>query len=193
MHCGELREENEMTDIGKRLNPSSLPFLPDPSEACVDTVDAISLLTAERFDLPAKVLYARAVHEGYGLHWARRVYEDHLRVFNGIMEDDGSGKDSLASFERVFCELIETFEKNEFDDKRSLVPINKDSVLLDGAHRAAACLVCEQPLTVARFDTNGPVYDWRFFGRRGLSTEAADSMAVEYCRQKKNCLKLQTS
>ena len=187
MHYGESREKNEMTDIEKRLNPSSLPFLPAPSTACVEQVDAFSLLTPERFDLPAKVLYARAVREGYGLRWARRVYEDHLRVFNGIMEADTSGKDSLASFEQVFYELIEAFEKSGFDEKLSLVPVNQDSVLLDGAHRAAACLVCDKPLTVARFTTDSPVYDWRFFGRRGLSVEVSDSIAVEYCRQKRNC------
>lgn len=141
-----------------------------------------SLLSPRRFDVVAKYLYAKWRLTDASLEWPRRLYLDHIEVFNGFVEPDGSGKHGPDAFLASFDSLIDAIAADGFDATRSQVPLRSDGEIVNGAHRLAACLAANRPVTVCDAgDEPAYVYDHRWFQQRGLSLTWADVMASEIC------------
>ncbi len=168
-----------------RLNPHlvALDYLPFQSEVDLETLEPQQLITGARFDLTAKILYARARQRKWDTDWARRVYASHIHAFSGGTFREGDGrKQNLQDYLDTFDELLDSIGTAGFDPDQTLVPIGRRHVLIDGAHRAAACWIHRKPLGVVRFDHPANRYDHAYFHRRGLGQAFADAMALEYCR-----------
>jgi len=150
------------------------------------------LLNPHRFDLVAKYIYARHRELKIDSSWALQLYLEHLKVFNGFSEPDGSGKTGAEAFLRKFHETLDSIYKTGFDVETSLIPIGRDSIILDGSHRVAACLLYNRQIVGLVCDVPAFVYDYQFFKnytkhvKSGLSDIWLDAMALEYCRLKKN-------
>lgn len=146
-------------------------------------VPALTLLSPDRFDVVAKYIYAkwrlRHLHD----EWPRRLYLDHIAVFNGFFEADGSGKHGQAGFLDAFDALIDSLARDGFDAKRSRVPTTATGDILNGAHRLAASLALGiEVAVVSSPDATAYVYDHRWFQERGLALHWADAIATEACR-----------
>lgn len=142
-----------------------------------------SFIRACRFDIAAKILYAKAYYSGYGTDWARHVYREHVCSLNGGMETGKFGvikKDSVDLFEKSFCDTLDSIQSRGFDSDLSLIPVSRNNILIDGAHRVAACLWFHTDVQVEVHDRGDPCYDSNLFRRRGLSEDVLDAMAVEY-------------
>lgn len=149
-------------------------------------VSPIELLTAERFDIAAKYLYARLNNKGINSSWHEKVYLEHIKVFNGYIETDGTEKYGAAAFLDSFNETIASINERGFNQSESTLPVNDSGTLIDGAHRVAAALLFDSVVSIRSENIEKIKYDSSYFLTNGLNEKWADSMALEYCRIKIN-------
>lgn len=146
----------------------------------IERVKARSLLSPLRFDLFAKLYYAR--HRYDDSTQAHRVYIEHIKAFNPDGREPGrDDKTSFEEFTNTFDSLLDYFKDNDFDETKSIVPVSSDGIILDGAHRVAALAYYDKEVTIARFDEVVPVcqFNYLYFKKRGLSQEVSDIIANE--------------
>lgn len=149
------------------------------------SVDPRDLLSAHRFDLGAKLAYARFYAQGRGSRAQRRIYLNHEEVFNGFVEADGSGKIGPDRFVAEFDDLIDDLEHQGFKESGA-IPVGSNAVLIDGAHRVAASVILGIPVATLTDPSPASSYDWEYFIDNGLSQSDADAMAVELCLAKQD-------
>ena len=168
-----------------RLHPHllGLNYLPLDREIRTGVVDPLELLTPGRFDLAIKYLYALHRELGVQSSWARELYHAHIRAFSGgtCREGDGS-KNSIEDYFRAFDRLLDDVKARGFDPATSLVPVARGNVLIDGAHRATACLLHRRPVAVLAFDRSDERFASTYFQKQGLDEKSADAAALQYCR-----------
>lgn len=147
----------------------------------LEVVGAASLLCSARLDIVAKYVYARAYFDSTNPEYARAIYLAHIMAFNGLVEADGSGKIGEAGFVDSFNSLLSSMASNGFSDG-SVVPLSRDGVPLDGAHRIAAAMALRVPVNTVRLDLDSPKYDYEFFRLRGFPIAMSDQLAYEYAQ-----------
>ena len=155
----------------------------------IRTVKARSLLNVYRFDLFAKLFYARKRSENKFL--ALEVYIKHIKVFNPDGREPGrDDKTSFDDFVATYDKLLDYFENNEFDSAQSIIPVTSDGVILDGAHRVAALAYYDKEVTIAVFEGVTPKgrFDYSYFKTRGLPQKISDIIAKEILYWTPNCL-----
>ncbi len=146
-------------------------------------VPARSLLVPQRFDLFAKLYYI--IHRDIDRKLAERVYIEHIRAFNPDGREPGrDDKISINDFIVSFDNLIDQFKVEDFDDSVSVVPVDKNGVILDGAHRVAALAYYDKIVSIARYDSVEAKcdFDYIYFKNRGLSWSVCDVIALEMTR-----------
>ena len=153
------------------------------SNTTVEWVSAISLLNSSRFDLFAKIYYIenRIVNKKSALH----VYEEHIKAFNPDLKEPGrDDKNGLDDFVSAFERIIYEVNIKGFDAGKSLVPVTEEGLILDGAHRVAACAYMGKKVCVARVKGVKPKssFDYEYFKSRGLSWAVMDIIAEEMVR-----------
>ena len=126
--------------VMKSLNPHLLTRLPMNENHEQWTCTPLKLLVPERFDVLAKYLYAKHRDMRAAMGWATDVYREHLAAFGGFRETDYSGKDTFSAFLECFHRVLDSAKRDGFLDEVSLVPIDKNMVIIDGSHRLGACL-----------------------------------------------------
>jgi len=173
-------------ELKKKISAHYASFLPFREQMAIEASDPLKILDYTRFDVPAKVIYARHRHWQVNSNWPVQVYDEHIRAFNGYDERDGTGKKGLKMFLNAFNAVIDSVRTRGFDPDTSVIPVSLQGELLEGAHRLAACLVYNKQISTVKFDFKPWIYDYRFFLSRGLSPETADAIALEFCRLKKN-------
>ena len=145
------------------------------------SLPATELLSCGRFDLFAKLFYVRNRETRPSL--AKRVYLESLHVMVPFGKEWGKEeeKSSFAIHVRAFNDLIDEFRSGDFNPSVSVVPIGKDKVLRDGAHRVAALAYYGKDVTVCSFSAvEGKVFPHAFFLESGRITEyVMDLIALE--------------
>ncbi|WP_430786416.1 hypothetical protein VBD025_13760 [Virgibacillus flavescens] len=149
-------------------------------------LEPLLMINHKRFDIMAKYIYGVFLENNINSTWGYRLYEDHIWVFNNYDEDDNSGKKGIKSFFDSFNGILKSVKENGFIDDVSIIPINKDYVPIDGAHRLAAALLYNKKVKVTRLDNSLVNYNYEFFKRKGLLIKWSDAMAYEYCKLNKN-------
>ncbi len=150
----------------------------------IKEIEAKELLCPERLDLAAKIAYIEAREKGGDMSFARELYRKHIEAFSeGYYTEPGDdNKTSLDRFFSVFDELIDDYKENGFDSDKSLVPIGRDNIILDGAHRTACAIYFGGRVAVIslpQFEVN---FNYRYFRDRRLSEEMLEYMATLYSR-----------
>lgn len=154
----------------------------------IKAVNARELLSVYRFDLFAKLFYAR--HRDENPELAREVYLRHIKVFNPDGKEPGrTDKHSFDDFIQTYDYLLDYFKDHDFDARRSVVPVSSDGVILDGAHRVAALAYYDKEIIIAKFEDVIPVcqFDYLYFKQRGLSQNICDIIAREIIYWVPNC------
>lgn len=151
----------------------------------IDETDPYTLLNHYRFDLPAKYIYAKFRELGLKSNWGEKLYDEHLRIWNGYVEGDDSGKIGKQAFVNAFDHVLDSIKNSGFDEQKSIVPIGTDNSLIDGAHRLTASLLYNKKIKSVKLNHQPPNYDYNFFRTIGLSEKWCDAIALEYCRLKK--------
>lgn len=152
-------------------------------------VPARSLLVAERFDLFAKLYYIKNRKENRNA--ALDVYNNHIKAFNPDLKEPGrKDKNGYGDFVDTFDQLIDDIEQNGFDANKSLIPVDENGVILDGAHRVSILAYLDKTVTIVRFRnvrSNGR-FDYDYFLKRGLNWKIADIIAHEMTQWRPNML-----
>lgn len=153
----------------------------------------IELLCPARFDLAAKLAYARWLGENRRSDWGTYVYDQHILAFNHAKEEssDGTQKIHLDDFRNRYHEILGDINRRGFDGEKGAVPVGKNGVPIDGAHRTAACIYYNKPL-IAEISGDDNLYraDYRKFSRRGIDVDVLDFMAVEFAMLHPDCYML---
>ena len=154
-------------------------------------IRAAELLHPLRFDLCAKHIYARWREEKIGTDWGRNLYREHILAMN-LGVEHSPRKVDVDEFVRAYDSLLASIGNKEegggFDDSLSVVPVDQNGILMDGAHRTAACLFFGIPLTIARINRAASSLprsfdvSFDFFKTRGLPSNYLDFMSLEYAR-----------
>ncbi len=169
------------------------------------TLEPKSLVTSMRFDIMAKYIYALHHELAVQSDWATRLYSEHLQVWNNRKEccpkdifhyycaKEYVAKNGIESYTNCFKSLLDSIKKDGLDAEKSIVPIGNDRSLIDGAHRVAACLLYNKPVTCEVFSERGGYVasaemfkNKRDFVQTGLSEKYLDNMALSYCTLKEN-------
>ena len=143
-------------------------------------VNARTLLVVQRFDLFAKLFYIDNINTNPSE--AERVYADHIKAFNPDGREPGrDDKNGVDDFITSFDEIIKHFKDHDFDERISVVPVDRNGVILDGAHRVAALAYFNREVTIAQFNDVDAVcdFDYNYFKNRGLSWSICDTIALE--------------
>ena len=150
----------------------------------IERVNAIDLLCPQRIDLTAKIAYIESKVNGADMSFARELYRKHIEAFSeGYFTEPGDeNKTNLEAFFSAFDDLIENISKNGFDESLSLIPVGKNNIILDGAHRTACAIYFQKEVTIIRFDDLEVNFDYTYFRKRHLSEEMLEYMAVLYSK-----------
>jgi len=154
-------------------------------------MDPSILLTPLRFDIAAKIVYAKSLLRSDKSTFPRDMYLQHLKVWNNFYEQEPP-KEGKESFLNSFSETLLSIRDNGFK-REGAIPVFNGS-LLNGAHRAASCIALDKAPVVRQANpSEGQYYcnyeyfrDKKDFASEGLREVYLDEMALEYCRNKKN-------
>ncbi len=153
-------------------------------------IEARSFLNYKRLDLFAILLYIDHTAKGIDTSYAREVYKERTRAVTGFKfkEQGNDSKDTFNKFLETLDSLIEIFSSGSFDPNISIIPVDKNNFLLDGAHRIACAAYFNKSVTVVRFTTldTGFNANYQWLEERFIPTESLDAMALEYCKYKQN-------
>ena len=153
----------------------------------------LDLLTPSRFDVTSKTMYARHREKGVAHIWSSTVYEHILNVWGGFRElsPPKNGKDD---FYNSFHNVLDSVKQDGFDSSKSVLPLYQSKFLLNGSHRLSAAIQYKKPVVCKDAPEREGQLDCSSFYFRdrkeivpsGLDPVVGDSMALEYCRLKKN-------
>lgn len=154
--------------------------------------DPLQLLSPYRFDVAAKVLYARHKEKGVDSSWGKFVYEHHLDVWGGFTEKFPP-KNSVEDFHQSFEDVLKNMKMFGFNEELSYIPVTNNKMLLNGAHRTAAAILYNKPVVCKISDlSKGQINcSSHYFKNKkdivktGLNETVGDSIALEYTRLKK--------
>ncbi|BBP44488.1 hypothetical protein [Thiosulfativibrio zosterae] len=148
------------------------------------SADAKELLSSNRFDLAAKLLFLRFYENGFPNGFGREVYIEHQKAMNGLYEADGSNKIGEEQFIKAFIEVFNSIKDSGFNQE-NIVPTAKDKTILDGAHRIASSIYTGKDVVYVDTGLDSLNLNYQFFKDRGLATVYLDAMANEYITYKK--------
>ena len=143
----------------------------------MSTTNPNDLLTHKRFDVVIKYLYASNLQSEF----FKNAYKEHIRVWNGFHERNPK-KSGFEDFDNAFKSII----NNKVDEP---VPVNPEGHIANGAHRLAAALYHQRPISTRNTnpDENYPIEaDYKVFARKGLSKHILQRTALEYAKLKSN-------
>lgn len=152
----------------------------------VEWIDPRTLLVSERLDLVAKVKYIEARESGQIAPFVRDCYEKHIEAFSyGTFKESGSkDKDSIKKYIDSFHQLIDAIKTSGFDASKSVIPVGRNNILLDGAHRAAAAIYFNKKIPIIRLPNAKIIYDSVYFRKRLLEARYLDYLVLEYAKLK---------
>lgn len=154
----------------------------------LEWIDPRTLLVNERLDLIAKLKYIEARESGQISPFIRDCYLNHIEAFSyGTFKEGGSNeKDSIEKYFAAFDRLIDTIKQSGFDAEKSVIPVGKDNILLDGAHRVAVGIYFNKELPIIRLPDAKVIYDAAYFRKRLLGERYLDFMVLESAKLKRN-------
>lgn len=150
-----------------------------------------TFVNASRFDILAKLLYARYRNRDSYTGWVSDLYDAHIMAFNGGWEYPGDSKTKIEQFRPSFDALLDSVRDSDASN-RVPVPVGKNGIPLNGSHRIAACTEYGVQLSVEYLSRDGMPYSYLFFKNYkmhvnvGLVPKYTDPMAMEYVRRKGN-------
>jgi len=151
----------------------------------LETKKAIELLNPRRLDVIAKYLYLLFKDNNIKSNLANEVYKEHIGIFSdGEFYEPGSKtKTSYDSFLEEFDELYSDIKKNGFDASKSLIPIGKDNVIINGGHRTAISMYLDKEVSLLRINKcNGPHYDYVYFQKNAMKSDHLDFLVYNYIK-----------
>jgi hypothetical protein len=132
-----------------------------------------------RFDLGAKYFYVKCFDRNINCSYYKKLYAKHMYSFNNCNEQY-SEKKKLEDFFREFESLINDIKLNGFN-KKYPIPIGKNLVLINGAHRFITSKYFNIEPTFLHEQRDGTLqYNYDFFINRRKYGDAFVNLEEEY-------------
>lgn len=150
----------------------------------VEYVDPNIFLTSERLDLVPKILWIKSKENGLETDFYNELYREHIKAITGRTGKESGQEDiknSISSFEKVF-ESIRSVKNEELDYTISAIPVSKNYIIMDGAHRTASSIAYNRAVPIIRIDEDYPDTGASFFNDNLLDTKYLEYMVSEYCK-----------
>ena len=148
-----------------------------------DYIDARKLLCTARFDFYGILIYIDHKVKGLkDLSFAKSVYFERTQAMTGFRfkENGNSKKSSFDVFLVALDKLIDAFLHDEFEEDRTYIPVDKNLVPLDGAHRVACAAYFGRKLHILRFLKREYQFSgFQYLKKQLLPPSVADTMAME--------------
>lgn len=171
--------------IPKEKLPNCHIQYPEDAEYIIEEIPARALLSAHRMDFYAKLLYIDHFVKDLDMSYARQVYLAQVRAVTGNTNSEKGNpqKDTGEKFITVFNKLIEDISKNGFDSNISLIPVDADGYVVDGAHRVSIAAYFNKTVTIIRFKEwrTGYSMNWEWLEKQLLPSRFMDAIALECC------------
>lgn len=186
-----------MNNYLKLLSPRAVQYYKveqHPDIEIEDILDPTDLLVPYRLDVLIKIYYVDCFVRKLNMSYAVEAYKAHIYSITAFTNKENGqlNKSSQEDFIKEFNKLIESFKNGGFDSKKSLIPISKEGIILDGAHRLACAIYFRSPVTVARLNYVSfsgeyptPIYDYNYFQKYALPGDFLDLAARIYLRYSK--------
>ena len=157
-----------------------------------DLVDPKKFLTYNRFDLAAKIIFAKDIIRGINSDFSKEIYLKHLQVWNNFKEKNPL-KTNQEDFIDSFKKVLNSMKSNGFLCDGNEIPVI-NNLAINGAHRISSAIVTNTRVKQKESNiSEGQIncgYDYfkskNDFVKGGLEEIYLDEMALEFCRQKKN-------
>lgn len=150
-------------------------------------IPAVELLVPERFDITAKIIYAKHKILNIAVDWAAQVYHSHLFHWHrgDIHEFDGK-KNGFRDYITHFDTLLDSISSSGVVADKGTVPLLENGVIANGSHRVASGIVLNKNIPVV--DVIGPAHNYPadFFLSHRIPEDVFDAMLLEYCLRKKS-------
>ncbi len=152
----------------------------------VQSISAVNLLIGSRFDLAFKIFYLEMLNKD--LSFADKVYKEHIRAFSlgRFVEHGNNNKNSIDKFYSSFEKTFESIKNNGFDEKKTLIPLSKNGVILNGAHRVASAIILDENVSCVTLGLPCLTYDYKYFYDRNVSIDILDIAATTFVKYAKN-------
>ena len=163
------------------LQPNFIKKNIDKKMVKLRRVNPLTLITANRFDVMAKLLYLDFFHNNVSDNFGRSMYLAHIKLINGYVEKGSANNaikvgadDFISSFNSVHKSIKVNFKPTY------AIPLAANKSISDGAHRLASALYWKK--WVFTFLAKGKEYqfDYAFFVKNNFPEIYLDLMALKY-------------
>lgn len=157
-------------------------------EYSIEMINARELIVPDRIDLISKIKYVEFKDKGYNLEFVKEVYSSQIEAFSmGTFSEPGDlNKNNLHNYFDTFDNLIEDIKLNGVNKDISIIPVGKDNIILNGAHRTAIAAYYNMEVPIIRFTQHSVKYDVKYFRERLMDESHLNYLTVEYCKLKDN-------
>lgn len=163
---------------------------PDDADYIIEKIPARQLLDSRRMDFYAKLLYIDHYIKKLDMAFARELYLAHVAAVTGYTnaEKGNPEKNTAEKFISTFENLIDNISVNGFNPEKSLIPVDADGYVVDGAHRVCIAAYFDMAVTVIHFKDwrTGYSMNWQWLDRQLLPLTYQDTIALEFCRWHEN-------
>ena len=151
-------------------------------------VNPNELIVSKRIDLIAKLKYIDSYEKKYDTSFFETLYKETIKSFSdGTYNEPGNkNKNSFDKYIKTFNKMIDDIKKNGFDKNKSLIPISKENVIFDGAHRTAICAYYNKKVNTIVLPNESRKYDLNYFEKKCLDEKYLDYLCLEYSKIKDN-------
>ena len=143
-----------MEEISKQLNQYFKNYF-NSFDQIYEDVDPKNLLSHNRIDVVAKIIYCEYFLKITPTKFNRLFYYIHLKKWNNFKAND-SLKNCFYDYESEFKKTILSIKSQGFDKNKSIIPIDGYNKIIDGSHRLGASIVLNKKIRTARFLVNSP-------------------------------------
>ena len=117
----------------------------------IENLDPKSLINKSRFDLNSKLLYLDGV-SARNFNY-EDLYQSFINAFTlGSFKEPGNPfKNSFEIYKKSFADIYNSLKLDDFNKTKSLVPISKEGIILNGSHRVAAAIKLKKNISCIDF------------------------------------------
>lgn len=163
---------------------------PEEADYVIEEIPARCLLSYKRMDFYAKLLYIDHYVKGIDMTYALNTYLAHIEAVTGFTNSEKGNKEKNNGnkFVEVFNKLIKDISENGFNSSISLIPVDADNYVIDGAHRVSIAAYFDKKVTIIRFKDwrTGYSMDWKYLKEMLLEERYLDFIALESTRWHQN-------
>lgn len=164
---------------------ASIYNIDESSKIEVLEIDAAQLLSRNRLDIIAKLLYIQSIE--LNLDNGKEIYKDHIAAVtkNSFIEGGNPEKNSIKKFEKQFNDLIASMKTEGYIEDEYPVPVDENLQILDGAHRVASAIYYNKKIKIAKLPVRAcDKYNQQFFDKMGFKSQYMDQIIQKYIEMK---------